>query len=176
MIIKRHIPIQIVALVAGLFAGGMATAATDTATQTMSLGVQEVAVVTASGNPGDLLLAGAADGTYAPVVENTTTLSYASTVATTNVRKITAAMTTGAAPAGTKLVLVASPAAGQGTASTGVTFVNALDTGDLITGIGSVNASGVGLEYTLSVTDYSALTVATGAVEITFTLTAGGAA
>jgi hypothetical protein len=138
----------------------------QTATQTVTFSVSAINQITVSGDPSALTLAAAAPGSDPTPVTNTAT-TYSITTNESN-KKITASIPT-AMPAG--VTLTVALAAPSGAATTGA---QALSTtaANLVTGISSLNASGLGITYTLSATA-AAGTVASQSRVVTFTVITG---
>lgn len=157
-------------MVAGLVLGftGMSMAAeSDTATQTMDLNVDEIAVIDVTANPGVMTIVAPATGgeTPADVTDDTTFVQYTSTVTFGTTRSITAQMgNMEYAPSGTQLTLTASGMddfIGEGT-SAGAVIVDEFFARNIITGItscatGTGAADGALLTYSLEVVDPWAL-------------------
>ncbi|MGQ9779876.1 MAG: hypothetical protein ACUVRM_08380, partial [Bacillota bacterium] len=160
----------------GLF--GVSEAVSDTATQSVTMTVNEIAVIDVAGGNVTLTITAPTQGGAPPAnpTNNSTYLQYTSTVPTATTRKITAAFgATDAPPTGTSLKLSATVPAGMGTAAPQLTLSSTA--GDLVTGIGSVytgtgTTNGAQLNYTLSIDNFSQLVVGESkTVTVTFTLT-----
>ena len=157
-------------------AAGVAYAATDTATQSVTMTVNEIAVVDVTGNPGTLTIVAPGSGGATPSnpTDNSTYAQYTSTRAGAFTRTITAEWGgTDAAPAGTSLKLTATPGAGEGTGAGQKTLSSTAQS--VITGIASVatgtgGTSGAQLTYELSL-DTMASLVAAESKNVTITLT-----
>jgi len=134
------------------------TFAADTTTQTITFEVQAVNDITVSGDPGPL----AATATT-PATDNTTT--YSITTNDTN-KKITGHLDTDM-PANTTLEVNLS--APTGATSAGNVSLSSI-AADLVTGIDSVNESGLAIAYTFSA-DAAAGIIATDTRTVTFTIT-----
>ena len=171
--------IALLILAFGLALAGLAGAA-STATQTLSMQVGSICVVSVTGNPSTLSVAAPGTGGQTPAsgTSNTTYAQYTSTVAAGQTRKITAAWgASDAAPAGCALKLTATPNVGtnQGTSAGLVTLTSTAQ--DLVTTIkscatGTSGSSGAQLAYSLDVTDPTALVAgATKTATVTLTLT-----
>lgn len=168
--------ISMVAVFLGL--SGVSMAVSDTATQSVTMTVNEIAVIDVTNQTVSLTITAPAQGGAAPTnpTDASTYLQYTSTVSTGTTRKITAAIgATDSAPAGTSLKLAATVPAGMGIAASELTLDSTAR--DLVTGIGSVNTGtgstdGAQLNYTLSIVDMTQLVANENkTVTVTFTLT-----
>jgi hypothetical protein len=166
-------------LALGLALAGLAGAAA-TSTQSLSMQVGSICVVSVTGNPSTLTVAAPGTGGQTPAsgTSNTTYAQYTSTVAAGQTRKLTVAWgASDAAPAGCALKLTATPNVGtnQGTSAGQITMTSTAQ--DLITTIkscatGTSGSSGAQLTYSLDVTDATALVAsATKTATVTLTLT-----
>lgn len=169
--------ITLVALVS-LLGAGAALAETDTATQTVTLTVNEVAEIAVTGNVAMTLDNPATPGNDpADQSDSLTRIQYTSVVTGAQTRKITAEITDGAIPGGTHLELGAS---GE-TANEGSPLADFdLTVGaahDLVSSIGSVAtgsgaSDGLVLDYVWEVDSVIDLDTADSDVlTVTFTLT-----
>lgn len=158
---------------------GAAAFGEDTATQSVTMEVNTIAVVDVTGNPATLTITAPGAGGADPVdaSDNSTFVQYTSTVPNGQTRRITAEVEVAdTPPAGTILTLQAAPAGGEGTGA-GETG-NLTDTAqDIITGIASVatgtgGSDGAQLTYRLKVDDVTALEAGDSeTVTVTLTLT-----
>jgi hypothetical protein len=175
----KGLKIALAGLVLGFALVGPAGAA-STATQTLSMQVGAICVVSVTGNPSTLSVAAPGTGGQTPVsgTSNSTYAQYTSTVAAGQTRKLTVAWgASDAAPAGCSLKLMATPNVGtnQGTSAGQITMTSTAQ--DLVTTIkscatGTSAASGAQLAYSLDVTDPTALVAgATKTATVTLTLT-----
>jgi len=158
---------------------GLAYAAA-TATQTVTMQVGAISVLTMTGNPAALAIAAPALGGQTPAnpSSNTTYAQYTSTVAAGVTRRLQANWgASDAAPAGCSLLLTATPAAlpNQGASANQITM-SATAT-NIVTGIGSC-ATGTGatngaqMAYVLSVNTLTSLVAGDNhTVTVTITLT-----
>ncbi|HET7228506.1 MAG TPA: hypothetical protein VFJ16_00755 [Longimicrobium sp.] len=157
-IIRFAVPaLAIVALSAG-------KAAAQQATQDVSFEVQAINQITFSGSPSLVISTATAGGAPTSVTANAT---YAITTNETN-RKITAGLDSDM-PSGTSLsVSLAAPSGGTsaGSVELGTTAV------DVVTGVSTANASGLGVTYTLQATAAAGV-VAAGTRTVTYTIVAG---
>ena len=171
---------KIIALsVAFLFAGlGVLLADTSADTHDVTISILEVALLGVDDN-STITLTTVAPGTAGDDVTGQTNsakyLHYTCLNATSAERLIDAQLSA-AAPAGTALLLTATPAGGEGTGAGQVTLDNASAT-NIITAIGSVatgstvGTDGANLAYALSITDVASLVVGGGStITVTFTL------
>lgn len=172
---KLTIGLLATALCLGL--SGVALAATDNTTQSVTMTVNEIAVIDVTGNPATLTVTAPVAGGDVPqnATDNSTYAQYTSTVASGLTRSITAARdSSGTAPAGCSLKVVASGISGnEGSAAAQITITTSAQ--DIITGIGSCNTGtnatdGAQLTYTLSVDTVTSL-VAAESKTATITLT-----
>ena len=171
---------KIIALtVAFLFAGvGSLLAATSSDTHDVTISIVEVALLGVD-DTSAITLSTVAPGTAGDDVtgqtDSTKYLHYTCLNAGGTTRVIDAQLSA-AAPAGTALLLTATPAGGEGTGAGQVSLTNASAT-NIITAIGSVatgstvSTDGANLAYVLSITDVASLVVGGGAtLTVTFTL------
>jgi hypothetical protein len=160
-----------------LTSAALVVAATDSTTQSITMEVEEIAVLTVTTSPATLTIAAPATAGDVPadVSDSTTYAQYTSTVPAGQSRKVTAQLDgSEAAPAGTALHLAATVPDGQG-ATTGEKQITADSAADIITGIASVNTGsgatdGAQLNYRLTVTDMTSL-IADDQEDVTVTLT-----
>lgn len=155
--------IRYVVPVIGLIAIG-SKAEAQQATQDVTFEVQAINQIAFTGSPSLVISSATAGGAPTSATANA---SYAITTNETN-RKITAEINS-ALPAGVTLsVSLAAPAGGAsaGAVSLGTTAQ------DVVTGISPVNASGLGVTYTLSATAAAGV-VPSGTRTVTYTVTAG---
>ena len=161
----------------GLVAAG-AWGATDTATQSVTMTVNEIAVIDVTGNPGTLTIVAPGTGGTTPAnpTDNSTYAQYTSTRAGALTRTITAEIgALDVTPAGTSLKLTAAPAGGQGTSAGQKTLSSTAQS--VVTGIASVATgtgatSGAQLTYELSLDTMGSLVAAESkTVTVTLTLT-----
>lgn len=141
-----------------------APAAAQTATQTVNFEVQAINQISVSGNPGTLTVSSATAGS-APNSATDATTSWAVTT-NESPRKITASIDV-AMPTGLTLSLAVAPppgATGAGSTALGTVAV------DVVTAISKLEASGLGLTYTLQATS-AAGTVASTSRTVTLTIT-----
>jgi hypothetical protein len=152
--------------------------ASATANQTVTMQVNAICVLAATGNPSTLTVTAPAAGGADPVAasDNATYAQYTSTVPSSQTRKLTAAWgAADAAPAGCSLKLTATPPGGgnRGSSAGQITLTSTAQ--DVVSGIGSC-ATGVGgtdgaqLAYSLAVTSVTSL-VAGESKSATVTLT-----
>lgn len=154
------------AVLAALCLAAAGSAAGQTATQTVTFEVAAINQIGVSGPPGALVINAATAGS-APntVTENTTT--WAVTTNQTN-QKITASIPSNM-PAGVTLsVSLAAPSGASSAGSQALSTTAA----DLVTGITGLNASSLGITYTLTATS-AAGQVSSSTRVVTFTITAG---
>ena len=182
---KRFMPILFVVGLMALVLS-QALALTDTATQTIVLDIDEIAVVDVTGDPATATITAPGTGGLPPVIspaDTSTYVQYTSIVDTLgSVRDLDAAVTAGTIPLGLDLDLVClainagtgncgSPVAG------GVTFNNGslvggtiVDTiGSCYTGVGATD--GAQLSYEWFITNVADLLGGDSGVPITTTLT-----
>jgi hypothetical protein len=171
----------LIGVVFGLGVVGL-TFAVSTATQTVTMQVGAICVVSVTGNPSTLTVSAPTTGGQTPMSGSSTTTyaQYTSTVAAGTTRKISAKWATGdAAPAGCALKLTATPAGGnQGTGAGQITMTSTAQ--DVVTTIrscatGTGGTYGAQLSYALDVSDATAL-VASESKSATVTLTLTDAA
>ena len=172
-------------LALGLIIAGTGFAATDTATHSVSIEIQEVALLAlnnttlvplVSQNP-----AGGAGGEVEGDTDNTKQLYYTSVVATGTTRTISVYSDV-AAPAGSTLSVTASPGSATNAGSTAGKIAIPVGVGlatDIITAIGSTAtgaaAGAASLLYTLDVAATSSLeTTAATTLVVTYTLEEDG--
>jgi len=145
--------------------GGQAMAA-NVSTQTVTYAVDAINEFNVSGDPGTLTINTAVAGSPPTSVEDSTT-TYAITTNQTG-RIITGAINT-AMPAGVTLtVALAAPTGGSG--GTDVTLTGTAAT--LVTGITTLNESGLAITYKLSATSAAGV-VSSANKTVTFTIAAG---
>lgn len=168
---------------------GTAWAESDTATQTVTAGINEIAVIDAIGSPGDMVISRPDFGGEEPAAASgvSSYLQYTSIIHSANSesgasRKINAQITTGDLPAGTSLTLSATPGSGGvGIVGTGRGVQDlgkvsgAYPAQDLVQGIKNCwtltsPAKGAKLAYVFKVSNWSEV-VATDFVPITVTFT-----
>jgi hypothetical protein len=158
---------------------------TNTATQSFNLGVDDIAAMATSGNPGALILtAPVTGGDDLPVATDSSTyLRYTSVVKSGKYRNMQAQITGGTVPAGTTLTLavtvptgpdlLGSPGLlyGSGTcplSGTAQQFLQGVLT--CVTGTGATD--GANLSYTLATSDWRVLkTDASSDITVQFTFT-----
>ncbi len=167
--------ISTLAAAIGLALSANVWAAGDTAVQTVGYDVQEVAQISVTeGSPGTLTISAATPGSV-PDPDELLAGTYSITNnAGTDSKKITAAISTGMPSGVTLKVLLAAPdgATSEGSGSNGVAL-SATDA-DVVTGIDSVNETGLAITYQLSATiDAEAMETADSRV-VTFTITDQG--
>ncbi len=175
----RRTKYLMIAIVAVMTVGliGLAMAATDDATQNLTLAVSEICVLDVTGNPGVITVVAPGTGGQTPAnpSDNSTYAQYTSTVASGLTRNMTAQWGgADAAPAGTSLDLTAAPAGGTQGVTAGLITVSS-SAQNIITGIGSCatgtsDTDGAQLTYTLMIDDVTAL-VAGDSQSVTITLT-----
>jgi len=164
--------------IAFLFAGTFLMAATSSDTHNVTINIVEVAML-AVDDATAITLNTVAPGTAGDDVtgesDSSKYLHYTSLNASGTSRLIDAQLSA-AAPAGTALLLTATPGAGGGTGAGQITLDNASAT-NIITAIGSVatgsvvSTDGANLAYALSITNVSSLVVGSGStITVTFTL------
>lgn len=163
---KQARKLLVVLMAVGLSLGvtGMATAA-DTITQTATYEVSPINEISVSGQPGALIINAAVAGS-APTAVTDATTSYAITTNEIG-KKITAGITTDM-PAGLTLnMALVAPAGGVSTARdlTGVAQ-------DMVTGISTLNETGLGISYTFSATSAAGV-ITSAAKTVTFTIADG---
>ena len=147
---------------------------------TGTIGWSLTATITVSGNPGNLAITAPGTGGADPVepaADNTTYVQYTSTVTSGKpggkTRRITAQITTGSLPAGTKLRLEASGIAGSGgTPVPGGAYLSTALAENIVTDIGDCTDARAYLTYTLSCSEVTSLTAISGnSITVTLTLT-----
>jgi hypothetical protein len=151
--------VALVVIAAPLFAG-------SSTTQTITFSVNAINEIAVSGNPGALTVSTATPGS----VPDTATDSSTTYDITTNQsgQKITAAIDSGM-PAGVTLkVQLTAPA---GATSAGLVTLGA-SAADVVTGISTLNQSGLGITYKLSATP-AAGSMASDTRTVTLTITSG---
>lgn len=158
--------------VLALMAAGSALAQTDSDGHNVTIDVNAIAMIAASGGADYDVVAPATAGAEPTVTEVTDdgALEYTSVVASGNVRTIQASHG-GNLPTGLTLEVLATVGANFGT-SAGLVEVTGTDA-DVITAIGSCATDGSGptVRYTLSIDDATALVAASGTtVLVTYTL------
>jgi len=167
---KEKALLAVAALVA-LGLAGTALGASDTAAQTVTITVEEIAQLGVTGDPGTLTLASAtttAGSLPIAVTDDTTTLSWTSNVAATT-RKITAALDS-AYTAG--IVLKATLAEPTGTNGTTAGQQTLSDTAtDMLTGVTTENCTGATITLEASLSTMVA-PIASESRTLTWTLTA----
>lgn len=156
--------VRYAAPVAALLALSAGRATAQTATQDVTLEVQAINQLSFTGSPS-LVISGATAGS-APT-SATANATYAITTNETD-RKITAEIDTDT-PAG--VTLSATMAAPAGAASAGAVQLSTTAQ-DVVTGIGTVNASGLNVTYTLSATTAAGVVPSTSRT-VTYTIVAG---
>lgn len=170
---------KITTLIAFLLSGAVfsATALADSATQTINLKVQEIALLAIDGSDVslDVVAPNAPGGAPAKASDSGTRLRYTSVVAKGQSRSIQAMVSGGSVPSGTELRVTANAAGKSRGAGKGAVTLST-NNQDIIGGIGST-ATGSGsnraeLTYDLVVVDAENLAVTTPNLEVTFTLTA----
>ena len=173
--------IRLLVLVAGValvFSGGLY--AQDTASQSVSMRVNEIVVLDVTANPAQLVITAPTNGGDEPqdASDDTTYAQYTSVVASGASRSLTVEWGgTDAAPAGTSLLLTVTPQTGgnRGTTSGQKTVSSSAET--VITGIGSCAtgrgaSTGAQLGYVLQVDTVTSLVAGeTQSATITLTLT-----
>jgi len=150
---------------------GTAFAASDTAAQTVTITVEEIAQLGASGDPATLTLAnaGTTSGSLPPAAsEATTSLSWTSNVAATT-RKITAALDSNYTAGIVLKASLAEPAGTSGTTAGQQTLSNTA--ADMLTGITNENCTGATITFEASLSTMIA-PVASESRTLTWTLTA----
>ena len=184
---KRFMPILFVVGLMALVLS-QALALTDTAVQSFTITVDEIAEIDVTGVPGNFVLSAPAAGappTIAPDPDATTYAQYTSTVVATQARTITAASAHSGAGVITNvlglnlnLTATAPPSTGTvGIASGGQDFAGCVGAGGTImTQIGSCftgtgGTDGALLTYTLTITDIANVFVTIPAVGLNVTLT-----
>ncbi len=178
-IMKNTIRSLIVLLSVFFVAAGL-YAASDTATQSVTMTVSEIAVLDVTANPGTLTIAAPGTGGETPAdpSDNSTYAQYTSTVGAGQSRAITAEIGGGdSTPAGTTLTLGAAPSGNTNEGSTAGTVTLSSTAQNVVTGVGSC-ATGTGatdgaqLTYTLvigTMTDLVAGASETATVTLTLT-------
>jgi hypothetical protein len=175
----KSMKIALAGLAVGFALAGLA-GATSTATQTLSMQVGTICVVSVTGNPSTLTVAAPGTGGQTPAsgTNNSTYVQYTSTVSAGLARKITAAWGgSDAAPAGCLLRLTATPNIATNQGSTAGQITVSATAQDLVTTIkscatGTGGTSGAQLAYSLDVSDPTALVAgATKTATVTLTLT-----
>lgn len=163
----RSRPVCIAALGASLLfaiAGTEASAQTST-TATVTFEVQPISELSLSGSPAALTVSAAAPGAE-PTAATDATTTWSITTNETN-RKVTAAID----PLPEGVTLVVDMAAPPGATSAGSVRLGSTAV-DLVTGISTVQASGLPITYMLTAAT-SAGVVAPTTTVVTFTITAG---
>lgn len=163
-----------------VFGGGLY--AQDTATQSVSMKVNEIVVLDVTGDPAQLIITAPTLGGDDPqdASDATTYAQYTSVVASEATRSLTVEWGGGdAAPAGTSLLLTVTPQDGKGITAGQKTVSSTAET--VVTGIGSCAtgrgaSTGAELGYVLQMDTVTSLVAGetTGAT-ITLTLTDDGA-
>lgn len=152
---------------------------TDSATATVTMQIDEIAVLNVTGNPGTLTIIAPGTGGATPSnpSDDSTYLQYTSTVPS-GVRQITAGWeASDTAPAGCSLKLEATPSGGTNEGSTAGQITVSSSQQAIITGIGScatgtLGTDGAQLTYTLSLDTMTSLIAnESQVVTITFILT-----
>ena len=175
----RNVKIALAVLALGFAVAGLAGAA-STATQSLTMQVGTIGVISTTGNPSTLTVAAPASGGATPTsgTSTTTYAQYTSTVPSGQTRKITVAWgASDAAPAGCALRLTATPNGGTNQGASAGTVTMSSTAQDLVTTIkscatGTGSTSGAQLSYSLDVTDATALiAAATKTATVTLTLT-----
>lgn len=151
----------IAALAASAFAGD---AQAQTATMTVGYEVTAINKLTVAGSPSLVINDATAGG---GLTSATGTASYAITTNQTN-RKITAKIDSNMPTKVTLGLHMAAPTGGSSAGSVNLTSVDQ----DMVTGIGTVNQSGLTMTYELNAV-VGAGVVAAGNKTVTFTITAG---
>lgn len=159
----QYAPIAIMAL--GLLWGTSAWAA-NSATQTATFEVTAINEITVSGNPNTLTISSATAGSAPDTVSDSNT-TYAVTTNGSN-KKITAAIDT-AMPSG--VTLTVNMIAPTGATSVGAVTL-ATTAADAVTGISTLNQSGLMITYELSATAAAGVVASTSRT-VTFTVTDG---
>lgn len=146
---------------------GLASGAdAQSSTQSVSIQVDTVNVISVSGNPGALVVNSATAGSQPDDATDAST-SWAVTTNLTS-QKLTASVGT-TMPSGVTLSLNATaPTGGTGAGDVALSTTDQ----DVVTSISTLNESGLGLSYTLSATP-SAGVVAQQSKTVTLTITAG---
>lgn len=161
--------------VALVFSGGLY--AQDTASQNVTMTVNEIVVIDVSGNPAELIITAPTLGGDPPqdASDDTTYAQYTSVVASGTTRSLTAMFGSGSAPTGTNLLLTVTPQGGnRGTTAGQITVTDTAQ--PIVTTISSCatgrGAVGAQLGYVLEVDTVSDLVAgASSAASITLTLT-----
>ena len=156
--------IRFAAPAVALLALSAGKAAAQSATQDVTLEVQAINQIAFTGSPSLVISAATAGGAPTSATANAT---YAITTNETN-RKITAQIDTDT-PAG--VALSASLAAPSGGTSAGAVQLGTTAQ-DVVTGIGTVNASGLNVTYTLSASAAAGVVPSTTRT-VTYTIVAG---
>lgn len=138
----------------------------DTATQTVTYEVQEIALVDVSGSPGAMTITAATPGEApTPVTDATTTYSVTNNAGTDS-KKITAAINTDMPTGVTLAVELAAPTGGTSAGKVSLSSAAA----PVVTGIDNVSETGKIITYTLSATA-AAGKVTSASKTVTFTIT-----
>ena len=158
-------------MVAALGLVGTAFAASDTAAQTVTITVEEIAQLGVSGDPGTLTLANA--GTTAgslpdAVTDATSSLSWTSNVAATT-RKITAALDANYTAGVVLKATLAEPGGTNGTTAGQKTLSDTAS--DMLTGITNENCTDATITFEASLSTMIA-PIASESKTLTWTLTA----
>lgn len=160
--------ISTLAAAIGLVLSANAWSADDTATQTVTYEVQEIALIDVSGSPGAMTITAAAPGQAPTPVTNALTTYSITNNAGSDSKKITAAIDTAMPENVTLEVELAPPTGASATKqSLGATAK------DVVTGIDNVNETGKTITYTLSATA-AAGKVTSANKTVTFTITSSG--
>ena len=153
-------------IAAGILAFGSAEASAQTATSSVTYEVQAINEMSLSGDPAALVINSATAGSAPDDAVNSAT-TWAITTNEVS-KKVTGAIDTDM-PAGVTLsVSLIAPAGGT---SAGAKALSAVAT-DLVTGLGTVQESGMGVTYTLSATTDAGV-VASASRTLTYTITDG---
>jgi hypothetical protein len=166
---KRRVLWTLLTLVLGLAAA--AGAATDQATQTVTITVEEIAQLSASGDPATLTLTNA--GTTAgslptPATDASTSLSWSANVASGS-RKLTAALDATFTSGIVLKAALAKPGGSSGSSSGQVTLSDTAK--DIFTGITNENCTGATISFEASLSKMIA-PVTNESKTLTWTLTA----
>ena len=153
-------------IAAGLVAFGAEQASAQTATSSVTYEVQAINEMSLSGNPAALVINSATAGSAPDDAVNSAT-TWAITSNETN-RKVTGAIDLNMPTGVTLSVNMAAPTGGT---SAGATALSSIAK-DLVTGVSTVQESGLGVTYTLSATTAAGV-VASSSRTLTYTITAG---
>jgi hypothetical protein len=158
-VVRIATAVALLIIAAPLFAG-------SSATQTITFSVNAISEIVVSGNPGALTVSTATSGSSPDTASDSST-TYDITTNQTG-QKITAAIDSGMPPGVTLKVHLIAPA---GATSAGLVTLTA-SAADVVTGISTLNQTGLGITYTLSATP-AAGSMGSDTRTVTLTITSG---